>query len=360
MKSKTIKMGIVGTGGMANWHAECFKKIPGVELASCLDVVPGRAEEFAKKHGFKRVAKDLDELLGQVDAVSVVTPDRFHAGPSLAALRAGKHLLCEKPLTVTLDEARAVANAAAKAGRRGIIHMVNFSYRTSAAFQKAIQLVADGKLGGLRHVHSYYLQSWLASTHWGSWATPGMIWRLETAAGSGGVLGDLGCHILDMTTAVAGEVKRIRCELKTFSKITPDGKTITSWRGRKLDANDTAIIEIEFSNGATGVVHTTRWAVGHANSLRLEAHGADGALLVDLDKDYHKIDLCLGKDKNAMTWKTESLKPTPNNHERFIRAIKTGRPDQPDIIRGAQIQAYLDACFRSAKSGRWENILAWK
>ncbi|MEI6085183.1 MAG: Gfo/Idh/MocA family oxidoreductase [Verrucomicrobiota bacterium] len=354
---KPIKLGIVGTGGMANHHAGQFNKITGVELTSCLDVVPGRAEEFAKKHGVKHATKDIAQMLDQVDAVAVVTPDQFHREPALAVLKAGKHLLCEKPLCPTLAEAKQVAKAAKKAGA---IHMINFSYRASAAFQHAIQIAQTGKLGELRHVHSHYLQSWLSSDMWGNWTNEGFLWRLATASGSGGVLGDIGCHILDLTTAVGGEVARARCDLRTFAKITPDGKAVTEWAGKKLDANDTAIIELEFTTGAVGIVHATRWATGHANSLRLEAHGTDGALMFDLDRDYHKLDLCLGAAKQKAEWKTETLTPTPSNYERFITAIRTGKADQPDIVRGAQIQAYLDACERSAKSGQWEKVRAWE
>jgi predicted dehydrogenase len=353
---KTIRIGIVGTGGMAGAHATTFRQIPGVELTACLDVVPGRAESYAQRYGVQGVAKNLDQLLDQVDAVSVVTPDRFHAAPSLATLRAGKHLLCEKPLTLTFDEARAVAAAATKAERRGVSHMVNFSYRGSAAFQKAIALVAAGKLGEVRHVHSYYLQSWLSCEIWKSWTREALLWRLQTAAGSGGALGDLGCHILDMTTAVAGDARRVRCDLRTFPKIAPGGKRVIAWKGKPLDANDTAVIEIEFVHGGLGLVHITRWATGHANSLRLEVHGTEGGLMFDLDRDYTKLDLSLGRDRHKCKWKTLTLKPTPNNWQRFIRAIRTGRPDQPDVIRGAQVQAVLDACERSAKSGRWEDV----
>jgi predicted dehydrogenase len=341
---------------MANFHATDFGKIAGVELTACLDVVPGRAEAFAQKHGFKHVAGKLDELLPHVDAVSIVTPDRFHAEPTIAALRAGKHVLCEKPLTVTLAEARQVVAAARTAPG---IHMINFSYRKSAAFQQAIHLVAAGKLGALRHVHSFYLQSWLSSDVWGNWSKEGMLWRLQTAAGSGGVLGDIGCHILDLTTAVAGDVARVRCDLRTFAKIDPHGKLVTEWNGGQLDANDSAIIELEFTNGAIGIVQTTRWATGHKNHLRLEAHGADGALMFDLDRGYDQIETCLASDKDQAHWTTETLAPTPSNFERFIHAIHTGKRNQPDLLRGAQIQAYLDACERSAKSGRWEKVNAW-
>lgn len=354
---KTIKLGVIGTGGMANHHAENFKKLTGVELTSCLDVVPGRAAEYAKKNGVKHVAKDVAHLLDQVDAVAVVTPDRFHAEPALAVLNAGKHLLCEKPLCPTLAEAKQVAQTAKKAG---VIHMINFSYRSSAALQRAIHVTQSGQLGALRHVHSHYLQSWLSADMWGNWTKEAFLWRLATASGSGGVLGDVGCHILDLTTAVGGEVARLRCDLRTFAKIAPTGQAVTEWDSKKLDANDTAIIELEFTHGAVGIVHATRWATGHANSLRLEAHGTDGALMFDLDRDYHKLDLCLGDARHKPEWKTETLTPTPSNYERFITAIRTGHPDQPDIIRGAQVQAYLDACERSAKSGQWETIKAWQ
>lgn len=357
---KKVRVGIVGTGGMATIHAGNFKTIHGVELAACLDVAPGRAEAYAQKHGVKHVAKNLEDLLDHVDAVAVVTPDQFHAEPSIAALRAGKHLLCEKPLTVTLAEARTVAAEAVKAGKRGVIQMINFSYRASAALQHAMELVAAGKLGSLRHIHSYYLQSWLSSDLWGNWTNEGWHWRLETAAGSGGVLGDIGCHIIDLTTAVAGDVKRIRCDLRTFPKIDQTGNAVTKFAGKKLDANDTAIIELELVNGAVAVIHTTRWATGHKNHLRLEAHGTDGALRFDLNGDWHEIELCLGADRHKAAWTTHKLTPTPNNWQRFIHAVRTGKPDQPDILRGVQIQAYLDACERSAKSGQWESVHDWR
>ena len=357
---KKIRLGIVGAGGMANMHAQNFSKIPNVELACCLDVVPGRAETFAEKYGVKQAAKSLDELLAHVDAVSVVTPDRFHAEPSIAALRAGKHLLCEKPLTVTLDEARLVAAAAEKAARHGVIHMVNFSYHYSAAFSTAIELVAAGTLGDIRHVHSFYLQSWLTSDVWGHWTGEHWLWRLQTATGSGGVLGDIGCHILEMTSAVAGDVARVHCDLRTFPKFEKGRGAVTEWEGKKLDANDSAVITLEFSHGGIGVVHTTRWATGHKNHLRLEAHGTEGALRFDLGVAPHRLELCVGEDKHTATWKTEQLPVPPSIFQRFIAAIRDGRAEQPDVFRGAQVQAYLDACERSAQSGKWVEVRAWK
>lgn len=352
-----LRIGIVGTGGMANAHAEKYAQMADVELAACLDVVPGRAEQFAEKHGFRHAAPDLDALLQEVDAVSVVTPDRFHAAPTLAALQAGKHVLCEKPLTTGMDEAREVARAAQAASARGQIHMINFSYRESAAFQRAIQVARSGALGPLRHAHSFYLQTWLSSDVWGPWTNEGLVWRLR-ASQSGGVLGDLGCHILDLTTGVAGEVVRVRCDLRTFPKLL-EGEEVAEFDGKPLDANDSAIIELEFDNGAVGVVQTTRWATGHVNHLRCEVHGAEGALRFDLDESYTRLNLCAGDDVRSAKWQPEELAATPTNYARFISAIREGAQDQPDLLRGAQIQAYLDACERSAKTGRWEAVTAW-
>jgi predicted dehydrogenase len=319
--------------------------------------VPGRAEAFAAAHGIARATTDPDELIAACDAVSVVTPDRFHAQPSLAVLKAGRHLLCEKPLTVTLAEARRVLAAADAAARRGVIGMVNFSYRRSAAFQEAIRLRAAGRLGRLRHLQALYHQSWLAQDEWGHWTSEGMAWRLQTAAGSGGVLGDLGCHILDLATAIAGPVRAVRCALRTFPKFA-DGRFRTAWRGKALDANDSAVIELDFSDGCLGVVQTSRWALGNRNHLRCELSGHAGALRLDLDESYERIHTCLGRDVRACAWKARDLKPAPDVWRRWIAAIRRGRADQPDIARGAGIQAMLDACQRSAVNGRWVAVPA--
>jgi predicted dehydrogenase len=354
-----LRIGIVGTGNMATQHAEQFARLRGVTLSSCLDAVPGRAQAFAARHGIPRAAERMADFLDEVDAVALVTPDRFHAQGALQVLGAGKHLLCEKPLTVTLAEAKSVAKAATRASVRGQIGMVNFSYRRSAALQRAIQLKTSGRLGELRHAHGFYLQSWIATPIWGHWSGETWLWRMSKKAGSGGVLGDVGCHLLDLMTSVTGEVSEVRCELAGFPKIGQDGKRYTKWKGQPLDANDSAIIELRFRDGGLGVLHTTRWATGHANHLRLEVHGTEGAVRFDLDRSEEAIEACLGPNTASAKWKTEQLEPAPSVYQRFVRAIQTGRQDQPDLLRGAQIQAYLDACERSAQKGRWVKVAKW-
>ncbi|MEM7682668.1 MAG: Gfo/Idh/MocA family oxidoreductase [Planctomycetota bacterium] len=360
-----VKFGVVGTGGMAGAHARAMAEIPGVKLEACADVDGGRAETFAAEHGFAQHTTDNARVFEGCDAVSIVTPDRFHAELTLAALRAGAHVLCEKPLTVTLAEARKVSKAAQLASQRGQVHMINFSYRNSAAFHKAQQLVASGKLGQVRHVYGRYLQAWLATDVWGPWTRPQWLWRLQTSAGSGGVLGDVGCHILDFITGIAGDVDALRCSLSTHAKRAKgeaDGVTEHGWK--KLDANDTATIELSFTDGGDGVAHATRWAGGLANSVGLMVFGTEGSLAIDLDEGYHRLRVLTGKARHSASkigdWKVLDLKPTPSIYKRFVKSIKTGDNDQPDLLRGAQVQAYLDACERSAADGgSKKKVLKW-
>jgi predicted dehydrogenase len=342
-----IKIGIVGTGGMAHAHAEAFRRIPGCRLVAACDVIPDRARAFATKFDIPAWYPDVGELLDDaaVDAISVVTSDAGHCPVSLAAIRRGKHVLCEKPLAVNYAEARKMA-AAAK--RKGVINLVNLSYRNAPAIHKAHDLVADGAIGRVTHMEASYLQSWLSSKYWGDWRkSSGWLWRLSKAHGSLGVLGDIGVHIFDFASYAAGDIRRVDCRLKTFPKAKGD-----KLRGYKLDANDSAVATVELANGAIGTIHTTRWATGHANSLLLRIFGDKGGIVVDLDCSYNELQVCRGKDIDKLKWRTVRCPRVPNMYRRFITSIKTGENDQPDFARGAAIQKVLEACVKSDATGR--------
>ena len=353
-----IKVGIVGTGAMANTHAKRYSQIKDTKVYACFDLDRRRSRDFARRHNVAMCVSSLVELIDLVDAVSVVTPDAQHGEISLQVLKAGKHLMCEKPLTSNLVEARRVARAAMAANRNsGAVHMINFSYRDSSAIQEAIKIVVRGDLGEIRHVHGNYLQSWLTSDNWGHWQDPKFLWRLQTGKG---VLGDLGCHLLDLVTVVAGDIESLGCTLTTFPKIDARGYRRTKVGKAILDANDSAVIRLHFADGAHGLCHTTRWATGHCNSINLSVHGTNGAVRIDLDAGYDKLFLCIGSDRHQQIWQTRTIRSTPNTFMRFIRSIQKGRQDQPDVIRGAQVQSYLDACERSAKlGGRTATIRKW-
>lgn len=333
---------------MANFHAQNFSKIKGVKLVACCDVIPERAQAFAEKHGLPAHFSSVEAMLDSspVDAVSVVTSDAHHAPVSLAAIKRGVHVLCEKPLAPTYPVARKMAEAAAAAG---VINMVNFSYRNSAAIHAVAASIAKGDLGCIRHVQAHYLQGWLSSTHWGDWKTnPSWLWRLSTAHGSKGVLGDIGVHIVDFTSYPVGEISQVNCLFKTFDK--GEGNRLGEY---VLDANDTALLTVQFANGAVGTISTTRWATGHANSLSLSIHGERGAYRIDLDKSYGEYERCrIGRDGKHGAWETVKAKPTPSVYERFIRSVRTKVNDQPDFARGAAIQKVLDACESSHRKGR--------
>jgi len=339
-----IKLGIIGTGGMANGHAATFSAMRGVKVVACCDVAPERAAAFAEKHDIPRVYTDYRIMLDteKLDAVTNVTPDAMHAEISLAVIAHGLAILCEKPLATSLEDACRMRDAARQAG---VINMVNFSYRNASGLQKAAEVVRAGTLGRILHVEASYLQSWLVNTSWGRWQeSPGLAWRLSTRHGSAGVLGDLGCHLYDMTAFLCGQdLAEINCQLRTFDKGLPDN-TLGEY---VLDANDSFAAQITLSGGGLGVVHSSRWATGHCNSLRVRVYGDRGAIEVDLDRDWHGYRICTGKNIENFTWKAVTCKPTPSNFDRFIKSIKTGENDINDFANGAKVQAYLHYSFLS-------------
>lgn len=343
----TVRLAIIGTGGMANNHARRFKDVPGCTLVACVDVNRERLEKFAADHGIPNVFDSVAALLAwnQFDAVSIVTPDAYHAPLSIACLKARKHVLCEKPLALNYADAKKMVAAAKKAG---VINMVNLSYRDWPAIQAVQAVVAAGKIGDIRHVEASYLQSWLPSKVWGDWrTTPAWLWRLSTRHGSRGVLGDIGVHIVDFATFPAGPIKSVYGKLKTFDKAK--GNRVGEY---VLDANDSAVMTVEFANGALGTIHTTRWSGGHANRLFLKISGAKGSIEIDSERSTTSYKLSVGDDLDKATWTEVPCKPTPNNYARFIKSIRTGKQDQPDFARGAVVQKVLDAVIASDAKGK--------
>jgi predicted dehydrogenase len=344
-----IRLAIIGTGGMAGAHAQNFAPMKGVALTACCDVDEKKAREFAGTWSIPRWYVDYDDMLESenLDAVSNVTVDIMHAPISLAAITKGLAVLCEKPLATTLADARRMRDAAA---RRGVVTHVNFSYRNSRGAQAAAALIHGGGIGRILHVESSYLQSWLLQDAWGDWRTnPSFTWRLSRAHGSAGVLGDVGCHIYDLTALLCGDISEIACTLKTFDKGVK-GNRLGPY---VLDANDSFISSVTFTGGGIGTVHATRWATGHLNSLRVRVYGDEGAVELDLDRSHEHYRYSRGKSQiRKAQWKVAHGKATPTQYERFIRAIHSGKSDVCDFANGARVQAYLDASMVSAHERR--------
>lgn len=342
-----IRLLVLGTGGMAKAHATAFALDPRVVMVGACDVVPGRAAEFAKAYGMAKSFEDLDEAItwGGFDAATNVTPDAIHHPTTMKLLAAGKHVLCEKPLAENFTLADEMAGAAAKAG---VINMVNLTYRNVAALHVARKLVTEGVLGRIRHVEASYRQSWLVGNHWGDWKTlPMWLWRLSQKHGSNGVLGDVGIHIMDFASfGCASELVAVQPRLKTFHKA--DGDKIGEY---PLDANDSAVMTVEFANGAIGVIQASRFMTGHDNELHLRIHGDKGAVEVKHFEGWTELRACTGNDVNTMAWRHIKPDPVETNYRRFINAIAAGKNEEPDFRHAADLQRVLDLCFDNDGSG---------
>ena len=344
---RNIRLLVLGTGGMARSHVEHFAAMPGVQPVAGVDRNPAQLTAFCDTHGIAKRFGSLDEALawGQFDAAANVTPDAVHYTTTLPLLAHGKHVLCEKPLATNEAHAREMAEAAARAG---VVNMVNLSYRNVAALQKAAQMVRDGAIGEIRHFEASYLQSWLTQPAWGNWSTEEKwLWRLSTSHGSKGVLGDVGIHIIDFTTFIAGrEATDVSCLLQTFDK-APDGK-IGEYT---LDANDSVTMQLVLSNGAIGTVAATRFASGHLNDLRLRLYGDKGGIEVNFQNKVSHLRACLETDLLAAIWRDIETPKPPLIYDRFIAAIRGEGPADPDFARGAALQRVLDLAEESAKDG---------
>jgi predicted dehydrogenase len=335
---------ILGTGGMARNHAENFAKIAGVTLVAGIDTRPQQLKEFCDKHAIPNGFASIQEAIawGQFDAVTNVTPDAAHYATTMPVLAAKKHILCEKPLSTNEAQAAEMAAAAAKAG---VINMVNLSYRNGAALQEAAKMVRAGAIGEIRHFEASYLQSWLTQPAWGHWDKESQwLWRLSTKHGSKGVLGDVGIHILDYATFIAGQnVQEISCRLATFHKAP--GDQIGEY---PLDANDSATMQVVLANGALGVVTATRFASGHLNDLRLGIFGTKGGLEVTFENNVSRLRACLSPNLEKAEWHDVDAPVLGTIYERFIGAIRGENPAEPDFARGALLQKMLDRAEQSA------------
>ena len=348
-----IRLLIVGTGAMAHSHAKAFTAMGDVVIAASVDPdADARAafnREFNIPNGFDSVAEAIS--WGEFDAATNVTPDAIHHRTTMPLIAAGKHVLCEKPLATCYADASEMAVAAQAAC---VVNMVNLTYRNVPALMQAAQIVRDGQIGEIRHFEASYLQSWLTQDLWGDWRTEdAWLWRLSSAHGSMGVLGDVGVHILDFATFAAGSsVDRVSCRLKTFEKA--EGGRIGDY---SLDANDSMAMHLSLKNGAIGVIHASRFASGHINDLRLRLFGTEGGLDVRFEGSESALSVCKGGDLRLAKWEEVQTAPVVPNFRRFILAIKNGTTASPDFARGAALQQVLDMAVVSDAAGACDQII---
>jgi len=346
-EARPVRLLVLGTGAMANHHAEAFSAMPGVRLVAGVDPVERNLESFGRKWGIERGFSGLEAAIewGEFDAATNVTPDAAHYSTTMALIAARKHVLCEKPLATDHASALDMARAAQAAG---LVNMVNLTYRNVPALQKAADLVREGAIGAIRHFEASYMQSWLTQPAWGEWSTdPRWLWRLSKAHGSKGVLGDIGIHILDFATYVAGEgVADLSCRLKTFGKAP--GDRIGDYR---LDANDGFVMHVGLTGGAIGTVSASRFSTGHFNDLRVRIYGLKGGLDVAYEKRVSRLRACIGGDVLTETWTEIEAPEVATVYARFVGAVRGGPVTAPTFTRGAELQECLDLSERSDAEG---------
>lgn len=292
----TLGIGMVGYAFMGAAHSQAWRtagRAFDLPLRPVLAAVAGRdpvaVRAAAAKHGWAAAETDWRALVARDDVqlVDVCTPGDSHAEIAVAALEAGKHVLCEKPLANSVAEAEAMVAAAEAAAARGQVAMVGFNYRRVPAIAYARRLVAEGRLGALRHVRVTYLQDWLVD--------PGfpLTWRLERAHAGSGALGDLGAHAVDLAQYLAGELLvGVSALTETFVRERPllagvsaglSGAATGGAYGA-VTVDDAALFTGRLASGALASFEATRMAAGRKNALRLEINGEKGSLAFDLER----------------------------------------------------------------------------
>ncbi|CAM5386394.1 MULTISPECIES: Gfo/Idh/MocA family protein [Streptomyces] len=295
-----LRVGMVGYAFMGAAHSQGWRTVGHVfdlPRRPVPAVLCGRdgaaARAAAERHGWAAVETDWRALVARddIDLVDICTPGDSHAEIAVAALAAGKHVLCEKPLANTVAEAETMTRAAEEAYGRGQVAMVGFNYRRVPATAFARRLVADGRLGTLRHVRVTYLQDWLADP-----AFP-LTWRLRREHAGSGALGDLGAHIVDLAQYLAGEpLAGVSALTETFVRERPlpggpsRGLAAGSATGTPgvstgtVTVDDAAVFTGRFASGALAAFEATRYATGRKNALRIELNGERGSLAFDLER----------------------------------------------------------------------------
>ncbi|WP_026851327.1 Gfo/Idh/MocA family protein [Glaciibacter superstes] len=378
---------MVGHGFMGAAHSQGWRVAPrffDLPARPEMSVLVGRRADAvaaaADKWGWAETATDWRAVLDRddIDIVDIVTPGDSHAEIAIAALDAGKHVLCEKPLANSPAEAAAMAEAAERAAKRGVFAMVGFTYRRVPAATFARDLVADGAIGQIRQVRAMYLQDWLVDPE-----VP-LAWRLQKQFAGSGALGDIGAHAIDLAQFITGQrLSSVSGILETFVKRRPlvadaSGQAGTALAGTASEeygdvtVDDLALFTGRFDGGAIGSFEATRMSTGRKNALRIEVAGSTGAISFDLEDlnalgvyDATAPDTRQGFTRVLVTepghpylsswWPTGHMLGYEHGfvHQAkdFVEAISSATQPEPSFDAGLQVQQVLDAVEHSAGAG---------
>ncbi|ELZ66881.1 oxidoreductase [Haloferax prahovense DSM 18310] len=370
--TEPLSVGVLGYRFMGKAHSNALARLPmffpdapDVERS----VIVGRNEEAladaADRFGFESTATDWRDVVDDVDVFYNLGPNHLHAEPSVAALEAGASVFCEKPLAPTLDEAKAMRDAARAAD--GVAGCA-FNYRFVPAIRYAKGLIEDGELGEIRHVRGRYLQDWLVDPE-APWS-----WRNDEELAGSGALGDLGAHTVDLARFLvrdaAGDIERISGHLQTFVDERP---VPGADEYKPVTVDDAYTAQAEFGNGAVGNFEASRFADGHKNDHTIEIHGSEGSLQFSLERlnelevktgDARGYETVLVTDEDdpyldhwwppghVLGWEHTFVH---ENYE-FLSAVADGGDFSPSFEDAYEVQEVLDAIERSDETGEWVSL----
>ena len=380
-----LNIGMIGYSFMGKAHSNGFRQVPAffpeLDVKPVLKVICGRdrdaVQDAAQTYGWEEWETDWEKVIARddIDIVDICTPGNLHLPMALAALQAGKHVICEKPLANTLEEARELLGVAANASKKT---MVAFNYRRVPAVALARQLIAEGRIGKIYHWRAVYLQDWIIDPDFP------LVWRLEKDKAGSGPHGDLNAHIIDLALHLVGDIDLVVGADTTFIKERPTLDAVDAGLGAKggdtmgrVTVDDATLFLARFANGALGSFEATRFAAGRRNHNRFEINGSKGSIAFNLEK-MNELQFYSREDEDHIQGFREIIvgegsQPFmsawwPPGHiigwehtfthefRDFFEAIAKDEAFSPDFAEGTKVQAVLEAVVDSAKSGRWMDV----
>ncbi|MEU9656219.1 Gfo/Idh/MocA family protein [Streptomyces chartreusis] len=379
----TLGVAVVGFGWMGRVHTQAYARVPHhypqlslrPRLLTVAEEVPGRAEEAAAQFGFASTTRDWRDVAADPDvrAVSITAPNFLHREIGVTMAEAGKHIWIEKPVGLTAEDARAVADAAAKAG---VHSAVGFNYRNAPAVETARELIASGEIGTVTHVRVRLFSDYAAHPQ------GALTWRYERERGGSGVLGDLASHGADLARFLLGDIASLTADTAIFvpERARPTGATA----GHTLATGELGPVENEdyvncllrFASGARGVLEACRVSVGEQNNYGFEVHGTKGAVFWDFRR-MGELGISRGTSYQDQPVSTLYVGPAQGEYGafqpgaatsmgyddlkvieayRFLRSIAEGTPHGATLADAVHSAAVLDAMSRSAESGSWVDV----
>lgn len=387
MAKKTLNVALIGTKFMGKAHSNAFRQVgkffdlpaePVMKVICGKD--PAGTQAAAKKFGWQEASTDWKQVVARpdIDIVDISSTGNMHAPMAIAAAKAGKHIICEKPLANTIKEAEQML-AAVKAA--GVKHMCGFTYRFNPAIQTIKKLISTGKLGTIFHFRACYLQDWIVDPEFP------LNWRLTKEGAGSGSLGDIGAHITDLCQFLVGDIAEVAAAMETFVKERPvaDAEATIANKNQKktgkkgkVTVDDAAIFLARFKNGNTlGTFEATRFAPGRRNYNCIEIYGSKGSVLWNQEDmhQFHYYNMADPADLQGFrkVLATDGAHPYAGNwwpsahnigyehlftHEvyEFLRQLNAKKVDYPTFEDGVKCQRVLDAVDKAAKSRKWEKV----